>query len=326
MHQIERDRAVKLASDHKAIGAHPVTALANVDLNLLVVLAVLLDEASVTKAAARLGRTQSAVSHALDRLRETLGDPLFVRSGQQMVTTPRAEALRGPVASACENLLDLWLGAPAFDPARAQRTFTITASDYLQIVLVPPLVGRLRSVAPGVTLDVRGPKSRLLERLSRGELDFSFSVSLDESPSLFSQKLFVDRFVCLVAEDHPTVRKKLDRDAFLRLPHALVAPLGGASGYVDRELSRMGQSRRIAVLVPDFMVAPRILQGTDLVLTLPERVARLFEGQGVRILAPPFELPALAGHLVWHERLSRDPASLWFRKLVEEVARERGPK
>ena len=169
---------------------------------------------------------------------------------------------------------------------------------------------------------MRGLASRLLDRLSRGEYDFSLSVSLDESPSLFSQKLFTDRFVCMVAEDHPTVRNKLDRASFVRLPHALVSPLGGTSGYVDRELARAGESRHVALVVPDFMVAPRVLRGTDLVLTLPGRVARLFEKEGVRILDPPIELPPLSGHLVWHERVSRDAASIWFRKLVEEVVKE----
>lgn len=309
--------------DGEGTAPQPAAALAGVDLNLLVVLAVLLDEASVTKAAARLGRTQSAVSHALDRLRETFSDPLFVRSGQRMVPTPRAEDLRVPVADLTSRLHDLWLGAPPFDPARARRRFTLTASDYLQIVLVPPLVQRLRRLAPGIALEVRGPRSRLLERLSRGEYDFSLAVALDESPSLFSQKLFTDRFVCLVADDHPTVRDKLDRATFVRLPHALVAPLGSSpGGHVDRELARTGESRTIAVVLPDFMVAPRVLRGTDLVLTLPERVARLFEDDGVRILPPPIELPPLTGHLVWHERLSRDAASLWFRRLVDETVRD----
>lgn len=302
--------------------AQPAAALAGVDLNLLVVLAVLLDEASVTRAAARLGRTQSAVSHALDRLREVFKDPLFVRSGQRMVPTPRAEALRAPVADVASRLHDLWIGAPPFDPAAARRRFVLTASDYLQIVLVPPLVQRLRRVAPGVTLEVRGPRSRLLERLSRGEYDFSLSIALDESPSLFSQRLFTDRFACLVADDHPAVRGGLDRATFVRLPHVLVAPLGSTpSGHVDRELARAGEARRVVVVLPDFMVAPRVLRGTDLVLTLPERVARLFEGRGVRLLPPPIDLPPLAAHLVWHERLSRDPASQWFRRVVDETVK-----
>ena len=296
--------------------------LAGIDLNLLVVLAVLLDEASVTRAAARLGRTQSAISHSLDRLRVLFDDPLFVRSAQRMVPTPRAESLRAPVAEVTARLRDLVLGAPAFDPSQARRRIRIAASDYLQLVVIPPLVRRLRESAPGVVLEVLGPRSRLLERLSRGELDFTLAVAVEESPSLYSQKMFTDRFVCLVSEDHPTVRHKLDRAAYLSLPHALVSLLGGPTGHVDRELSRTGESRKVAVLVPDFMVAPRILRGTDLILTLPERVARLFTGEGIRLLDPPIELPQLTTHLVWHERLSRDPAAVWLRRLVDEVTRE----
>lgn len=296
--------------------------LSGVDQNLLVVLATLLEEASVTRAAARLGRTQSAVSHALDRLRVVLGDPLFVRSGQRMFPTPRAEALRAPVAEITARLLDLWVRAAPFDPTQARHRFKITASDYLLGALVPRLVQRLRAAAPGVSLVIHGPKRRLPERLARGELDFGLVVFLADSPSLFTQKLFKDRFVCVVCADHPTVKKKLDRAAFLRLPHALVSPLGGGTGYVDQELARTGESRNVAVVLPDFLVAPRVLRGTDLVLTLPERVARQFDASEIRILEPPLTLPPIVAHLLWHERLSRDAAALWFRGVVEEACRD----
>ena len=308
-----------------ALGPTNAADLASVDLNLLVVLAVLLDETSVTRAAARLGRTQSAISHSLDRLRATFADPLFVRSGQRMVPTPRAESLRAPVSDITARLTDLVLGAPPFDPATANRRFRVTASDYLQVVLIPPLIQRIRSIAPGVSLEIVGPKSRLLERLSRGELDFSFSVHLDDNTSLYSQKLFTDGFVCLVSEDHPTVKNKLDRATYLRLPHALVAPLGRAAGHVDGELARTGESRRIAVVLPDFLIAPRILHGTDLILTLPRRVARLFTTCGLPSLEPPTSLPLIPTHLVWHERLTRDPPAHWFRTLVAEVTHEVAP-
>lgn len=295
--------------------------LAGLDLNLLVVLAALLEEGSVTKAAERLGRTQSAVSHALERLRGVFGDPLFVRSGQQMIPTPRAEALREPVRDVAGRLVELLIQTPPFEASSCDRSFTISASDYLQAVLVPPLVRGLRAAAPRATLLVQGPKGRLEERLGRGELDFSLAVLIDDSASLYSQPLFSDRFVCLVSADHPAAKDGLDRASFLRFPHALIAPLGRMGGHVDRALAKTGESRRIAVMLPDFMIAPRTLPGTDLVLTLPERVARLFTDETLRVLEPPIELPAIHGHLVWHERVSRDAAGQWFRKLVEATAR-----
>lgn len=296
--------------------------LSGVDLNLLTVLAVLLEETSVTRAAARLGRTQSAVSHALDRLREAFGDPLFVRSGQRMMATPRAESLRAPVAEVTARLVDLWVRAPAFDPASATRRFVVTASDYLTTVLIPPLIPRLREAAPRAVLSVVGPKRRLPERMARGEFDFGLAVYLEDSASIYTQRLFDDRFVCLVAEDHPKIRGKLDRKAFLAHPHALISPLGGATGYVDRELARKGESRHVAVVLPDFLMAPRAIQGTDLILTLPERIARLFVKDGLRMLEPPLDLPPLRAHLIWHERVSRDPACQWFRGLVEATVKE----
>lgn len=309
MHKVER-------VDRRAV------ALASVDLNLLVVFSVLLDEASVTRAASRLGRTQSAVSHALDRLRETFRDPLFVRAGQKMIPTPRAEELRASVTELTARLHDLWVGAPPFDARTASRRFLTTASDYLQIVMIPPLVARLRREAPAITFEVHGPKSRLAERLARGDYDVAFTVALEDSPSLFSQRLFTDRFVCMVAADHPILQTKLDRAAYLELPHALISPLGGSSGYVDRALERAGERRRVAVVLPDFMVAPRVLPGTDLVLTLPARVARLFEGPALRVVEPPIELPELKGHLVWHERLLRDSGAEWLREMAMAVAGE----
>lgn len=295
--------------------------LSSVDLNLLVVLAVLLEEGSVTRAAARLGRTQSAVSHALDRLRDALGDPLFVRSGRDLHPTPRAVALRGPVADVTSRLVDLWVREPPFDASTSRQRFSISASDYLIGVLIPELVQRLRETAPGVSLLVHGPKTRLVDRFAKGEIDFGLVVYLEDSASVFTQRLFTDRFVCVVATDHPTVKGRLDREAYLRLPHALVAPLGTATGHVDRELARTGESRNIAVVFPSFLVTSRALRGTDLVLTIPHRVARLFGEDEVRILEPPIDLPSITAHLLWHERLARDPAARWFRALVEETAR-----
>ncbi len=304
----------------KTSGAQLATDLSAIDLNLLIVLTVLLEESSVTRAALRLRRTQSAVSHSLERLREALKDPLFVRSGQQMIPTPRAEELRAEAMDLTSRIRHLFLGAARFDPQSSRHRVRVTASDYLQIVLIPAIVHQLRTTAKGVSLDVVGPKSRLLERLSRGELDFSFSVYMEETTSLYSQKVFSDRFVCLVSETHPAVQTGLSLETYLELPHVLVAPLGGATGHVDKELQRLGKSRNVAVLLPDFMVAPRVLAGTDLIVTLPERVARLFVNERVHILPPPLPLPTLTAHLVWHERLSRDVKSIWFRRLVHDVS------
>lgn len=294
--------------------------LSRIDLNLLAVLATLLDEGSVTRAAARLGRTQSAVSHALDRLRELLGDPLFVRAGQRLAPTPRADELREPVRRLTGELVALMRSPAAFDASATERTFTLAASDYLQAVLLPPLVRAMRAAAPGATLLVTGPRRRLPERLGRGELDFALAVQLDDLSSLHAAPLFDDEFACLVDANHPATRGALDLETYVRHPHALVAPLGSVGGHVDRALERLGATRRVAVLVPSFMVAPSVLVGTDLVLTLPRRVASRLVGPGLRLLTPPIALPRLRAHLVWHDRLTRDPAAAWLRALVRETA------
>lgn len=296
--------------------------LSTLDLNLLVVLAVVLEEVSVTRAARRLGRTQSAVSHALDRARVVLGDPIVARSGRGLCLTPKAASLVAPLGRVLGEVGEVLRGQDAFVPALATRRFTLHASDYHQIALLPALVARLGREAKGVVLHVKGPISDVVAGLGAGAADFAFVLGLDAFPELHARRIFSDRFVCLVREDHPAVTRGLDLATFVALPHVLVAPGGGRVGQVDEALAKRDLTRRVAVTLPHFSVAPRLLSGSDLVMTLPQRVARtLAAGSGLRVLEAPLPIPPIAVHAVWHERVHRDAGHLWMRGLLTEIGR-----
>jgi DNA-binding transcriptional LysR family regulator len=298
------------------------------DLNLLVALRALLAERHVTRAAARVGLSQPAMSHALARLRELLGDPLLVRTPRGMKPTARAEAMTAPLERA---LLDLGraLQAPTpFEPARSTRRFRIATTDYIELVLLPRLLARVWGEAPGVDVRVSNLGGEPNDELAEDRVDLAIGVPAqfgDPEPpqGVRLQRVLSDRFVCVVREGHPIVKKRLSLDEFVALPHALVAPRGASGSIVDTALARLGKRRRVACEVPHFLVAPHVVRETDLVLTLAERVARsLGPMLGLRQLAPPLALEGFSMSMVWHERQHADPAHAWLRAAIAGVAKE----
>lgn len=306
---------------------HDEPNLAAIDLNLLVVFDALLAERHVTRAAARLGLSQSAASHALARLRRLLGDPLLVRDGAALVPTVRAAALAPRLADALAALRAALAPPPAFDPATARRRFTLGLADYAQFVLLPPLLARLSVAAPHVDLVARDfPLDRADEfdvTVAPGRAIASADpLAAVRSPALRERRLFRERFVCLTRERHPRIGKKLDLATFVALPHAFIAPRGTPGGVVDEVLAERGLSRRVALTIQHFLVAPYAIAGSDLVITLAERLARAFADQlPLAVHEPPLAIPRFAMHLYWHERHHLDPAHQWLRGQLVEVAR-----
>jgi DNA-binding transcriptional LysR family regulator len=288
--------------------------LAKVDLNLLVACDALLAERSVTRAAKRLGVTQSSASHALARLRDLFGDPLLVRSGHAMVLTPRAEGLARPVHEALGRLAELLAERPAFEPKTARLTFTISTSDYGALVVVPRLVERLAARAPGVDLVVRPPSNDVARHLEAGAFDVALGPITDAPPALVVVRAFDDAFVCVVRAGHPSAKEGLALADFLALPHVVVAPRGLRPSHVDVALSRIGERRRVAVLVPHFLMAPHVVARSDLVLTLPRRLADLAcASLPLARHEPPIDVDGFTFQLAWHERRQRDAAHAWLR-------------
>jgi DNA-binding transcriptional LysR family regulator len=296
--------------------------LQHVDLNLLVALEALLTERSVTRAAARMELTPSAMSHALGRLRALFQDKLLVRTRGGMVTTPRADLLLGPLRRALLELAEIVRGGATFDPRTARRELTIAATDYLEVVLLPPLLERVSAAAPGVHLrvkqlqlaDISGP-------LESGTFDVVLGVTFDDAPGLRQQTLFSEEMVCVCRQGHPEVGEQIDLETYLALRHVLVSYRGGTRSAVDKRLAEMGREREIALTVPHFLAAPLIVARSDLVLTAPRRIIeQLQEALSLRVLAPPVVVQGFTVRQVWHERYQDEPAHVWLRQQIFEAA------
>ena len=297
--------------------------LRSLDLNLLVVLSALLTERHVTRAARRVGLSQSATSHALSRLRELYGDPLLVRSGRRLDLTPRALALLPQLERGLDELAGTVNGEPGFNPKVAQRTFTMGMADYGQAILLAPLLHAVAKEAPGVALSVN-PFPNALELLDAGSMDLALEVGRNRPAGFSAEKLFDDGFMCVVRDKHPRVRgKRLSLEQYLALSHLLVAPTGSPGSMVDTELGKRGHTRHVALTITSFLVAPVIVAQTDLINTGPTRLLRrMIAPYRLRALPTPFPLKPFEVDLVWHSRRDHDPAHRWLRDVVRRTARE----
>ena len=297
--------------------------LTGVDLNLLVAFDALVAEQSVSRAASRLGLSQPGMSNALARLRRLFGDPLLVRSGPGLVRTPRAEALREPVREALiliRQALDL---RPGFDPGTDRATFTVSCSDYSLLMLIGPLVRRMAAAAPGVTIQVLPRSADPISLLRDGAVDLLIEpAEIMPRAALAARRLFADRWLCCVWEGSAEVGDRMTLETYLRLGH-LVYSMGRGQpvSLVDQHLARSRLARRIEFTVESFLLAPFLLEGTDLVTIVPERASPyLRRTAAVRFLEPPVELPPITQTLWWHERHTADPAHAWVRARIAEIA------
>ncbi|MFC5695791.1 LysR family transcriptional regulator [Pseudomonas sp. GCM10022186] len=290
--------------------------LRRIDLNLLVILDALLAEQHVTRAAERLHLSQPAVSHALGRLRDLLGDPLLVRSGGSLVPTPRALELQRPLVETLARIQAL-LAPTGFDPTSTQRSFRLAMSDYGAACLLPSLTRMLRHEAPGIDLAIsQGSREAMLDQLQNGEIDLAAGVFPELPESLRSTCLFEEDFTCLLDRSSLPATGDLDLATYLARPHVLVETRGGGAAEIERALTRIRERRRIAVRLPHWSVAPQLIAGTDLILTVATRVLRDIEHDGLAIVPPPFELPGFSFDLAWHQRSTGDPALAWLRAQV----------
>ena len=300
--------------------------IASLDLNLLIALDALLAERNVTRAAARVGITQSAMSHSLRRLREMIGDPLLVRSKGEMVPTVRAETLAIPMRRAFREI-EAALAAPTpFDPKTATHRVTIATSDYAEFIMLPHLVERLAHEAPGIDVRVRQLETDTATVLRTGTVDVVIVPMFPPitDAGIFSKRLFDEDFVCVMRKKHPLAKKKLTLARYVAASHALIAPRGAEGGIIDDALARIKRKRRVAFTVPHFLVAPHLVANSDLLLTIASRVARVLEAQldlavhpvPSEVQAPPFTMGC-----VWHERTHNDAAHRWFRELLFDIAK-----
>jgi DNA-binding transcriptional LysR family regulator len=297
--------------------------VSGLDLNLLRVFDAVLRDRSVTGAARHLGLTQPAVSNALARLRSQFEDVLFVRTPKGMDATPFARELAEPVRQALALLESALAHGPGFDPAVSTRAFRFYMSDLGQIEFLPPLVERAQRVAPGIRLEaVALEVEDIGDALAAGALDLAVGFLPGLGPPVRRQPLFRDPYVCLMRADHPAIGRTLSRKQFLAASHALVSYKGGHR-VIEETLERAGLARRIALRVPHFTVVPMVLERSDLILTLPSKVARVYEQRGnFKSLPPPVAIPPADVAVHWHERFERDPGNRWLREMVMELLTE----
>ncbi len=295
------------------------------DLSLLLALDVLLDERHVTRAARRLGMTQSAMSQRLARLRDFFGDPLLAAGRPLLAITPRAEAIRAPLARALADLRAAVKAGAPFDPTTAQRRFVVLSSDLFEALALPAIMPSLSRDAPGLDLSVERSEPNFLTRLETGTADLAVLPQALVPPSLRHQKLVDDRFVVLMRQRHPAARGALTLERYLSYPHLLVAPRGMPGSLVDAALERKRKTRRVAVRIQHFTSVPFLLEDSDLLLTCPELVATYAMRAAKLALQPcPLDLGRDIVALAWHERAHRDPAHIWLRsKFAEMVGAER---
>ena len=301
---------------------HTFHQMESSDLGLLLALDAMLQEASVTRAARRVGLSTPAMSHALARLRQRLSDPLLVRAGRAMVLTPRAEALRPQVAALVGQARHVLEPEQPFLPQLLRRRFTVVLSDYVLAVLGPTWDRLLSAEAPHLELRSipNSPDDATL--LREGSADLAIGIYGVLPPELRTRPLLTDRFVCAVRKDHPQIGKRLQLDEFIAIPQVQIAPRGKPGGYVDDMLAERGLSRRVARAVPYFHSALFLVSQSNYLVTVSERIATMYaDSLGLRILPPPLPLRPYALSLLWHPRFDADPAHLWLREKLLGAAK-----
>lgn len=304
----------------------PITVidLSGIDLNLLVSLDALLAESNVTRAAARLNLTQSAVSSQLARLRQLFGDPLLIpaANGRGMTRTMRALELMEPLHAALQTLETVVRRQPAFDPLTGTRRFVVAASDQCVAVLgLPLMIEWARLAGPGVQLAFIAIESgSLAQRFERGEIDLLLGSAQQVPPTLKARKLYDEHFVVAQRKGHPRGTAAFDLDSYCALEHVLVSTSGGSFfGFMDEHLEALGRRRRVALSVQHFTLVPDVLAHTDYVATLPYRlIARALAH--VDVFELPFEARGFSMHAAWHPRSHADPALTWLRDTVTALA------
>lgn len=292
------------------------------DLNLLPIFVALLEERSVTRAAERLGMSQPALSNALSRLRAMLQDPLFVRERYGIRPTQIAADLAPVIAEALARLDDAVLGQQAFDPAKAERLFTIAPNGYVELVLVPAIVARLQQVAPGIRLSLIPYGNDLAETgVTSGTTALVLGRIVEPPDNLVVQHLMDEGVACVVRADHPKIGDSITREDYEQLKHVNVVPPGRLRAGLFQALAEQHLKRDVAISVTNFFAVAEMVAVTDYCATLPILVCnRLAHDPRLKVLPAPVLLATFPVEMAWHVRYRLDPAHRWLRALIGEVA------
>ncbi|WP_428775153.1 LysR family transcriptional regulator [Vibrio sp.] len=288
--------------------------LNNVDLNLFLVFDAIYTERNLTRAAERLCITQPAVSNALTRLRNNLGDPLFIRTPKAMVPTPVADNMINMVREALQLLNTSVQMGDHFDPAIADYNFKLSMHDVNEATLLPALLAKMQSVAPNISVSSYPAKrDQLVTELSSGNLDLAIDIPVIDHPDLQHLPMVELPYVCVVRADHPEVSDGLTLEQYLELSHIHISSRRQGTGHVEAALNRIGKQRNIQVRTKHHLVASALVAQTNLAMTVPRSLAK---DPNLKMFDLPFEVAPVAWHLYWHRSAEQDKANLWLRETI----------
>ena len=290
------------------------------DIRALQVFDEIFNTRSVTRASEAMGVGQPAVSIALAKLRRHFDDALFVRMGSAMEPTPLALELHAPIRAALTSI-ELVMGHNSrFDPATSSRTFRVSLTDLSQLLLLPRLSTHLRAVAPSVCIEIVSLSHDTPRMLEAGEIDLALGVMPELGTAFFQQRLFNDRHVCIVSKSHPRIVDHLARSQFESEGHVIVTSFGAGGTSLKRELIAQGFNLRVGMQAPHYLAAAFVVEQSDLLSIVPERLAMLLSGRvNVNVMTGPFELTDFTIRQHWHARYNNDPGHRWFRAVLKKL-------
>ncbi len=303
--------------------------LAQLDLNLLVAFDALLTERNVTRAAARIGLRQSAMSHNLARLRTLFGDELLTRVPEGMRPTPRGAALMEPVRAALSAVQALVARKPEFFPQTADLSFRIGLPDSMEVLLMPQLLAYLSAIAPGIRLRFQaiGDPAQILADLDSDRLDLAIGIGPMTGGATHHKRRLLQtaHFLCMYNAALLEVSAPITLEEYVRLPHILTSVRQGERGVVDDALAKLGLRRNVALITPRFLAVPFLVRGAPVITTMHAQLAQLFaDTLGLSLSLPPVALPEMQITLLWHASYDADPAHLWLRQTITRLAAETG--
>lgn len=293
------------------------------DMRLLTIFDEIYKTKSVTRAGQNLDLPQTSVSLALGRLRQQFNDPLFVRTSKGMEPTPHARELVKPLRQALQILQAATRQQVVFDPARSERKFRISMTDFSHLEFLPSLINRVNELAPSVQIEILRITPDTASLLESGDSDLAVGFMPELEAGFFQQNLFQQNFACVVRKAHPRIGARMTEGLYKRESHVVVTAAGTGQDLVEKTLARRSIQRNIALTLPTLPGLGNLLANTDLVATVPVRVAQtLVRIAQVKLLAPPIAFPNFMIKQHWHERYQHDPANRWLRSQMADLFQE----
>lgn len=295
-----------------------------VDLNLLVVFNEIHQARQISSVAKQLGLSQPAVSNALARLRKTFDDPLFVRTREGMQPTPFAGQIAEPIRLALEGLSQAMMLPEKFEPATSNRCFNIALTDVAELYFMPRLIRQCAALAPNVRINTwRSNRLDWMTEMGAGRIDLAIGAFNDVSPALFQRRLFRQSYVVLMRADHPLATDTLTLKRYLTAQHLQVSSSESPYDRINQDLERAGLTQRVRFSVPHFTAVPYIISSSDLLVTVPQKLAESAVGPfGLTFRPAPMALPALQTNIFWHRRFNQDDGNQWLRNLIGDTFSE----